>query len=205
MGIDGLTATQKSIGLCIAGFVLFIAPLSLKVDRFTQVLCYIASGMSFASVLSISPDAAYEGKLKRQNQMKRDMVTAARFEAAEGYEVQQVQQEFRMLKPATEPVLSAPLPGTEASLQNAGEKLAKVLEHCGENAIELIDYLWDGRAESISDDNGWINVRQLRKNWGEYRGYKAETFLSLLQKLTELEVGEFRNLDYKEWRLLLVV
>lgn len=205
MGIDGLTLQRRAGVLLLAGVLLWLVPLSLRVDRFLQIMSFVASFSCFCAILTQTDELDYENKLQRQQRIKRAQVTAARFEYSEAAEVQQIQREYQLLPAGSSTDAAAPLPGTQQALDQAGEKLAQVLQHCGDAAIELIDYLWDGKAESISDEEGWIDIRQLRQNWGRHHGYNAETFAALLQKLTQLEVGEFQDSSLKKWRLLLVV
>lgn len=199
-----LTAQGKAILLLVGGFFLWFIPLRAGVDPLLQLLCFAGSAGCFITVILTGDDIRHEEKSIRQQRMQRDYLQAARFEFEE--KAEEVQLERRILAPVqSAPAAAQPLPGTNDAIAHAGEVLAKVLEHCGDAAIELIDYLWDGKAESISDDDGWINVRQLRQNWGRHHGYNAETFTGLLQKLADLKVGEFHDSECKEWRLLLVV
>jgi hypothetical protein len=153
----------------------------------------------------VGDDLAFESKLKRQQRMKRSIVTAAQFGFAEEAEIRDLEKQYAALPAAAEVEPIAPVSGNQQSLEQAGEKLAKVLENCGEIGVELIDYLWDGKAEDFTDEDGFINVSKLRRNWGEHRGFKSQDFQELLSKLVQVEVGEFRDKTFKEWRLLLIV
>lgn len=205
MGSIELSLNQRAWALIFTGFALWLGPLSLKVNPLLQLLSFALSFSCFLTVVMAGDELAFESKLKRQHRMKRSMVTAAKFGFAEEAEIRELQKEYAALPAATveEPV--AAVSGNQQSLEQVGEKLAKVLEVCGEVSIELIDYLWDNKAAEYTDSDGWINVSKLRRNWGEHRGFKSQDFQDLLSKLSQLEVGEFRDKNCKEWRLLLIV
>lgn len=205
MGSIELSYQQRAWALIITGFALWIGPLALKVTPFLQLLAFCLSLSCFLAVVLVGDDLAFESKLKRQQRMKRSMVTAAQFGFAEEAEIRDLQKQYAALPAAVESEPIAPVSGNQQSLEQAGEKLAKVLENCGEIGVELIDMLWDGKASEYTDEDGWISVSKLRRNWGERRGFKAQEFLDLLTKLHQLEIGEFKDETLKEWRLLLIV
>lgn len=205
MGSIELSTQQRAWALIITGFALWLVPLSLKVNPLLQLLSFAMAFSCFLMVVLSGDEMAYESKLSRQYRMKRAQVTAARFGFAEDAEIRELAKEYAALPAAVASAPSEPAPNKAESLEDVGEKLAKVIAVCGDKAIELIDMLWDNKAADYTDEDGWINVSKLRRNWGERRGFKSQEFLEMLTKLHQLEIGEFKDESLKEWRLLLIV
>lgn len=205
MGAFELSMQARAWALILTGFALWIIPLSLKVNNFLQLVCFGLAISCFIVVVNTGDELAFEAKVKRQQFMKRSMVKAAEFGFAEEAEIRQIERQYQLLPSAQVEESIAPTRNDDQSLDEVGEKLAKVLAIAGDVAIELIDYIWDEKAKEYTDESGWINVSKLRRNWGEHRGFKAQNFQELLSKISQAGVGEFRDSNCKEWRLLLIV
>ncbi|MCY7276158.1 MAG: hypothetical protein LH702_21085 [Phormidesmis sp. CAN_BIN44] len=80
----------------------------------------------------------------------------------------------------------------------------EVMQACGDIGWSAIEYV-SGRGAQNCDKDGWISVEKLRDNWAKVYGLKADDLRSLLSSLTNIQVGEWKDSNLKEWRLLLTL
>lgn len=74
----------------------------------------------------------------------------------------------------------------------------------GEVGWKLFVYL-TGSGTKYCDENGWIPLDKLRTNWARNHRLNTEELTRLLSVFTQNQLGEWKDGNCTEWRLLLTV
>ncbi len=131
--------------------------------------------------------------------------------ATDDIEFNSTMRELEAMYPVDNPADRTPsgtTPHSQLALPEQATYLLKVqqevMQSCGDIGWALVEWA-SGSGSKYCGQDGWISVEGLRANWGKKYGLKTDDLKTLLSALVGIQIGEWRNSELKEWRLILTL
>jgi hypothetical protein len=196
---SSVVPAKFGLGLGIS-FLLWIVPVSVKAPRFAILLSFLGSITGFSYCFVLAGPLHQSLQTARKREILRDETSNYQFALEEESTKERLMAHYfppsAQMAPAA--IAQAQRKQETQQLQEEPTEEANDFEAL---ALKFLEYV-HGKGARYAEADGWFSVSRLQQHWGKNYGFNSNSFLELLQLLTQVEAGEFKDSNQCYWKPL---